>query len=183
MKNAIIQQLLKFYLHVSHFHPSLTYPLLLENFLLISRESAYILLLRVMILSWIYDDNFGSTGFKGSFGENAHHAKVLFLLVQRAYSVLSDPNKRAIYDRFGMMGLDVAENCNKDQQDYMSEFAQNSSWPILLTCLGLLTCCFCCYCCCGCCMFCRRDSIPQGLVKEKPKVKDESIIAGTIVGD
>ncbi|VDP08137.1 unnamed protein product [Heligmosomoides polygyrus] len=31
----------------------------------------------VMVLSWVYDDEFASTGLKGPFGENAHHAKVL----------------------------------------------------------------------------------------------------------
>ncbi|KAJ1365740.1 hypothetical protein KIN20_026161 [Parelaphostrongylus tenuis] len=30
-----------------------------------------------MVLSWIYDDEFASTGLKGPSGENAHHAKVL----------------------------------------------------------------------------------------------------------
>ncbi|VDM51597.1 unnamed protein product [Angiostrongylus costaricensis] len=33
--------------------------------------------LSIMILSWIYDDEFATTGLKGPFGENAHHAKVL----------------------------------------------------------------------------------------------------------
>ncbi|KAK6017742.1 hypothetical protein OSTOST_16732 [Ostertagia ostertagi] len=55
------------------------------------------------------------------------------------------------------MGLDVAEHCDEDQQQYMAEFARNSRWALLLMCVGLLTCCFCCYCCCGCCSMCRRS--------------------------
>nr|CDJ87049.1 Zinc finger domain containing protein [Haemonchus contortus] len=41
----------------------------------------------VMVLSWVYDDEFASTGLKGPFGENAHHAKVLhsiFLAMESA---------------------------------------------------------------------------------------------------
>lgn len=34
------------------------------------------LVFSVMVLSWVYDDEFASTGLKGPFGENAHHAKV-----------------------------------------------------------------------------------------------------------
>lgn len=85
-------------------------------------------------------------------------SKQRFLQLQRAYVVLSNPTKRAIYDRFGSMGLDVAEHCDEEKQQYMAEFARHSKWALILMCIGLMTCCFCCYCCCGCCSMCRRHS-------------------------
>lgn len=57
-------------------------------------------------------------------------SKQRFLQLQRAYVVLSNPTKRAIYDRFGSMGLDVAEHCDEEKQQYMAEFARHSKWAI-----------------------------------------------------
>ncbi|WKX89962.1 hypothetical protein Q1695_009085 [Nippostrongylus brasiliensis] len=97
----------------------------------------------------------------------SEQSKQSFFLLQRAYMVLSNPTKRAIYDRFGSMGLDMAEHCDEDQQQYMAEFARNSKWAVLVMCIGLLTCCFCCYCCFGCCSMCRRSQ--RGEEKQRQK--------------
>ncbi|RCN32131.1 DHHC zinc finger domain protein [Ancylostoma caninum] len=56
----------------------------------------------VMVLSWIYDDEFASTGLKGPFGENAHHAKVLHSIFLSMESAL-----------FGMFVLAVS--CDQGQ--------------------------------------------------------------------
>ncbi|CAI4226514.1 unnamed protein product [Auanema sp. JU1783] len=42
----------------------------------------------LIIISWVYDDEYASTGMKGPYGENAHHTKVLHTIFLSMESVL-----------------------------------------------------------------------------------------------
>ncbi|TNN78232.1 DnaJ subfamily C member 5 [Liparis tanakae] len=64
-----------------------------------------------------------------------------FKEINNANSILSDENKRKIYDEYGSMGLYVAE-----------QFGDDST---LMVCCGIFTCCCCFCCCCFCCGKCK----------------------------
>ncbi|CAH8629620.1 unnamed protein product [Dicrocoelium dendriticum] len=76
-----------------------------------------------------------------------------FKEINRAHSVLSDPNKRRIYDQYGTFGVYLAEQLDEDTM--RAYFALQN--PCLKCCIGtlfILTCGCCCLCCCFCCDCC-----------------------------
>jgi len=76
-----------------------------------------------------------------------------FKEVNRANRVLSDVNKRKIYDSYGSLGLYIFEQFDEDSANTF--FKLNSKWfKFLCCCVGILTGCYCCCCCCCCCNFC-----------------------------
>jgi DnaJ family protein C protein 5 len=76
-----------------------------------------------------------------------------FKEVNRANRVLSDVNKRKIYDSYGSLGLYIFDQFDEDSANTF--FKLNSKWFKFLCCFcGLLTGCYCCCCCCCCCNFC-----------------------------
>ncbi|THD19417.1 DnaJ domain containing protein 4 [Fasciola hepatica] len=73
--------------------------------------------------------------------------------INRAHAVLSDPNKRKIYDQYGSFGLYVAEQLDEDTLH--TYFAlQNPCAKCCLCTILFLSCCCCCFCCLCCCDFC-----------------------------
>lgn len=80
-----------------------------------------------------------------------------FKEINRAHSILSDPDKRKVYDQFGMMGIMLAE------QDTMRAYfaLQNPCLKCLFCSIFLLTGCCCCLCCCCCCNFCCGRCAPS----------------------
>lgn len=80
-----------------------------------------------------------------------------FQEVNYANSVLSDNTKRGIYDRYGSIGLYVAEQFGEENVN--TYFVLTSPWcKALFVFCGVITgcylcCCFCCFCnfCCGKC--------------------------------
>lgn len=80
-----------------------------------------------------------------------------FKEINRANSILSDPDKRKMYDQFGMMGVMLAE------QDTMRAYfaLQNPCLKCLLGAAFFLTGCCCCLCCCCCCNFCCGRCVPS----------------------
>lgn len=76
-----------------------------------------------------------------------------FKLLNHANRVLMDPTKRRIYDKYGSVGLYMAEQVGEERVDaYM--LANSGLCKALIIIFGILTgcyCCFCCCCCCGCC--------------------------------
>ncbi|XP_040055395.1 dnaJ (Hsp40) homolog, subfamily C, member 5 gamma b isoform X2 [Gasterosteus aculeatus] len=73
-----------------------------------------------------------------------------FKEINNANSILSDDNKRKIYDEYGSMGLYVAEQFGEDSVKYY--FLMSKCWfKTLLVCCGIFTCCCCFCCCCFCC--------------------------------
>ncbi|XP_029935817.1 dnaJ homolog subfamily C member 5 [Myripristis murdjan] len=73
-----------------------------------------------------------------------------FNVVQHAYSVLSDANKRKVYDQYGFLGLYAAEQFGEEN---MNAYLMLSSWWAkgLFVICGLVTGCY--FCCCLCCCF------------------------------
>ncbi|XP_076346987.1 uncharacterized protein LOC143245067 [Tachypleus tridentatus] len=76
-----------------------------------------------------------------------------FKEINFANTVLSDPEKREIYDLYGSLGLYIADNIGKENVKYY--FLLTSCWfKVLLACCTIFTCCCCCCCCCNC--FCGK---------------------------
>ncbi|KAH9393656.1 DnaJ sub C member 5B [Tyrophagus putrescentiae] len=82
---------------------------------------------------------------------NNPEAAEKFKDINRANSILSDEQKRKLYDNYGSMGLYLAEQLG--EENVGAYYLLTSGWckGILLTC-GVLTCCYFC-CCCFCCCF------------------------------
>ncbi|XP_029349053.1 dnaJ (Hsp40) homolog, subfamily C, member 5 gamma b isoform X2 [Echeneis naucrates] len=77
-----------------------------------------------------------------------------FKEINNANTILSDENKRKIYDEYGSMGLYVAEQFGEEYVKY--HFLMNKCWfKGLVVCLSIFTCCCCCCCCCFCCGKCK----------------------------
>lgn len=77
-----------------------------------------------------------------------------FKAINHANGILSDPSKREIYDRYGTMGLYIAEQFG--EENVKTYFMLSSGWckGIMIFC-GIITgCYFCCCCFCFCCNFC-----------------------------
>jgi len=90
-----------------------------------------------------------------------------FKEVNHAHRVLSDETQRKIYDSYGSMGIQLAEQI--DPKHMKAYFFVHSKWFKGLFCLcGLLTLCFgCCCCFCCCCNFCCGKCAPSGLDDEE----------------
>ncbi|XP_028294550.1 dnaJ homolog subfamily C member 5B-like isoform X2 [Gouania willdenowi] len=77
-----------------------------------------------------------------------------FKEINNANSILSDENKRRIYDEYGSMGLYVAEQFGEESVKYY--FLMSKCWfKTLVVCVGIFTCCCCFCCCCFCCGKCK----------------------------
>lgn len=77
-----------------------------------------------------------------------------FKEINNANSILSDENKRNIYDEYGSMGLYVAEQFGEESVKYY--FLMSKCWfKALVVCCGIFTCCCCFCCCCFCCGKCK----------------------------
>ncbi|KAK7904224.1 hypothetical protein WMY93_016831 [Mugilogobius chulae] len=74
--------------------------------------------------------------------------------INNANSILSDENKRRIYDEYGSMGLYVAEQFGEESVKYY--FLMSKWWfKLLVCCCSCITCCCCFCCCCFCCGKCK----------------------------
>lgn len=83
-----------------------------------------------------------------------------FQEISHAYTVLIDATKRDIYDRYGSLGLYIAEQFGEENVN--TYFLLTSRWCKGLMCFGcLITGCCCCCCCCFCCNFCCGKCRPR----------------------
>jgi len=83
-----------------------------------------------------------------------------FQEINHANSVLSDSTKRGIYDRYGSLGLYVAEQFGEENVN--TYFVLTSGWcKALFIFCGVITGCYLCCCFCCCCNFCCGKCKPQ----------------------
>ena len=86
--------------------------------------------------------------------------------INHAHSVLSDPTKRGIYDQYGSLGLDIAEQFGEEKVN--TYFVLTSPWcKGLFVFCGLITGCY--LCCCFCCCF----NFCCGICKPSPPAEDD----------
>ncbi|XP_053290522.1 dnaJ homolog subfamily C member 5 isoform X3 [Pleuronectes platessa] len=85
-----------------------------------------------------------------------------FKEINNANSILSDENKRKIYDEYGSMGLYVAEQFG--DESVKLHFLVNKWWFKALLVCGCFFTCLCC--CCCCCFGCGRCGPPTA--EEEP---------------
>ncbi|XP_065844889.1 dnaJ homolog subfamily C member 5-like [Oscarella lobularis] len=92
-----------------------------------------------------------------------------FKVINQAKTILMDEKKKAIYDSYGMWGLQIAEQIGEDNVGLY--LALNSKiCKGLIICCGVLTgcyfcfCCFCCFCCC--CGKCKPQEDGSGEVPQ-----------------
>ncbi|XP_011362894.2 dnaJ homolog subfamily C member 5B isoform X2 [Pteropus medius] len=102
-----------------------------------------------------------------------------FKEINNAHTILTDLSKRNIYDKYGSLGLYVAEQFGDEN---VNTYFMLSSWwaKTLFVIIGLLTGCYfcCCLCCCCncCCGRCRpKSSVPEEDFYMSPEDLEEQI--------
>ncbi|KAM4542641.1 dnaJ (Hsp40) homolog, subfamily C, member 5 gamma b isoform 1-T2 [Odontesthes bonariensis] len=91
-----------------------------------------------------------------------------FKEINNANSILSDENKRKIYDEYGSMGLYVAEQFGDESVKYY--FLMSKCWfKTLFLCCTICTCCCCFCCCCFCCGKCKTREDEENFVYMDPE--------------
>ncbi|NXD13280.1 DNJC5 protein, partial [Nothocercus nigrocapillus] len=89
-----------------------------------------------------------------------------FKEINNAHAILTDATKRNIYDKYGSLGLYVAEQFGEENVN--TYFVLSSWWAkALFVFCGLITACYCCCCLCCCCNCC------CGKCKPKPPEGEE----------
>jgi len=91
---------------------------------------------------------------------NDPEAEAKFKDINQANSVLSNETKRQIYDQYGSMGLQLAEQFG--EENFKAYLLANSKWCkfLMIFCFFGSGCC-CCFCCCCCCNWCCGKCKPQ----------------------
>ncbi|XP_044905723.1 dnaJ homolog subfamily C member 5B isoform X1 [Felis catus] len=102
-----------------------------------------------------------------------------FKEINNAHTILTDMSKRNIYDKYGSLGLYVAEQFGDEN---VNTYFMLSSWwaKTLFVIIGLFTGCYfcCCLCCCCncCCGRCRpKSSVPEEDFYVSPEDLEEQI--------
>jgi len=91
---------------------------------------------------------------------NDPEAEAKFKDINQAHSVLSNETKRQIYDQYGSMGLQLAEQFG--EENFKAYLLANSKWcKFLMVFCFLGTGCCCCLCCCCCFNWCCGKCKPQ----------------------
>jgi len=87
-------------------------------------------------------------------------AEAKFKEINQANSVLSNETKRQIYDQYGSMGLQLAEQFG--EENFKAYLLANSKWCkfLMIFCFCATGCC-CCLCCCCCFNWCCGTCKPK----------------------
>lgn len=81
-------------------------------------------------------------------------AELRFRRITRAYKVLTDPNKRQIYDKYGSDGLNLYEEMQGQRKGPQNYLNRHPAARCLYYVFGALTFGYACCCCCWCCHCC-----------------------------
>lgn len=90
--------------------------------------------------------------------------------INYANGILSDPQKRELYDAYGSLGLQMAEQIGEDRMRMMSG-------PWFKACFifcGIISGCYCCMCCCCCCKPCRDKRPMEGMEGDVPLQEEQN---------
>ncbi|XP_015670301.1 dnaJ homolog subfamily C member 5G [Protobothrops mucrosquamatus] len=105
-----------------------------------------------------------------------------FKEINNANIILSDENKRRLYDEYGSMGLYVSEQFGEESVKYY--FLMSKCWfKTLVGCCSIFTCCCCCCCCCFCCGKCRPPEDDESYKYVNPEDLEAQIRAEDNGGD
>ncbi|XP_074548298.1 dnaJ homolog subfamily C member 5-like isoform X1 [Halichoeres trimaculatus] len=105
-----------------------------------------------------------------------------FKEINNANSILSDENKRNIYDEYGSMGLYVAEQFGEESVKYY--FLMTKCWfKALFVCCSIFTCCCCFCCCCFCCGKCKSAEEEEDFAYMNPEDLEAEIRDQDAAGD
>ncbi|CAI9155285.1 unnamed protein product [Rangifer tarandus platyrhynchus] len=106
-----------------------------------------------------------------------------FKEINNAHTILTDVSKRNIYDKYGSLGLYVAEQFGDEN---VNTYFMLSSWwaKTLFVIIGLLTGCYFCCCLCCCCNCCcgrcwTKSSMPEDDFYVSPEDLEEQIKTDT----
>jgi len=91
--------------------------------------------------------------------------------INKAHKILSDPDKKRIYDQHGSLGLHIAENFGEENVKYY--FMLSSWWCKAIFGIScILTGCYCCCCLCCCCNCCCGRCAPKIDEEDIPNAED-----------
>lgn len=95
-----------------------------------------------------------------------------FKEINQANTVLSNETKRQIYDQYGSMGLQLAEQFG--EENFKAYLLANSKWCkfLMIFCFCITGCC-CCLCCCCCFNWCCGKCKPQVPTNEYDDLPDD----------
>ncbi|XP_070777143.1 dnaJ (Hsp40) homolog, subfamily C, member 5 gamma b isoform X3 [Enoplosus armatus] len=105
-----------------------------------------------------------------------------FKVINNANSILSDENKRKIYNEYGSMGLYVSDQFGDESVKYY--VLMSKCWfKTLVVCCSIFTCCCCFCCCCFCCGKCKSAEHEEDFAYMDPEDLEEEIREQDAAGD
>jgi DnaJ family protein C protein 5 len=97
-----------------------------------------------------------------------------FKEINHAHAVLSNPQKRRIYDEYGDMGLRMMDQVGEETMAYvLRPWVKYVFWTLTILTCGCFGCCCGCLCCCQCCCnFCCGKCKPDMSYEDYPDINE-----------